>query len=87
MTKYAVTLADSARKELRNLPVQVIERVQPKLQDLAGNPRPSGCKKLHGYKNCWRVRVGDYRIVYTVDDTEKCVDVTRIAQRKEIYEQ
>lgn len=86
MTDYAVTLADSARKELRNLPSHVIQRVQPKLCGLAVNPRPPGCKKLHGYKDCWRIRVGDCRIVYTVDDAGKKVDITRIAHRKEVYE-
>jgi mRNA interferase RelE/StbE len=85
VTGYSVTLADSARKELRALPSHVIARVQPKLRELAANPRPSGCKKLQGYKDCWRVRVGDYRIVYTVDDTERRVDVSRVAHRKEVY--
>jgi mRNA interferase RelE/StbE len=86
VTGYAVTLADSARKEMRALPSHVIARVQPKLRELTENPRPSGCKKLHGYKHCWRVRVGDYRIIYTIDDTEKRVDVSRIAHRKNVYE-
>jgi mRNA interferase RelE/StbE len=81
VTEYSVTLADSVGKELRKLPSQVIERVQPKIRELAGNPRPPGCQKLHGYKNCWRIRVGDYRIVYTVDDFKKLVDITRVAHR------
>jgi hypothetical protein len=51
-------------KGLRALPSDVVARVQPKLLGLTVNPRPSGCKKLHGYKHCWRVRVGDYRIIY-----------------------
>jgi len=86
VTEYAVTLADSARKELRTLPSHVIECVQPKLRELAANPRPSGCKKLQGYKQGWRIRVGDYRILYTVDDAERRVDIARIAHRKEVYE-
>ena len=86
MSEYAVTLADSVRKELRNLPSQVVKRLQPKIRELGSNPRPPACKKLQGYKNCWRVRVGDYRIVYTVDDESKVVDVTRVAHRKDVYE-
>ncbi len=86
MNEYAVTLAESARKELRSLPSRVIERMQPKLRELAANPRPSGCKKLQGYKQGWRIRVGDYRIVYTVDDSERRVDIARIAHRKDVYE-
>jgi len=45
-----------------------------------------GCKKLHGARNQWRIRVGHYRIVYTVNDTAKAVDVTRIAHRREVYD-
>ena len=86
MTQYAVTLADSARKELRVLPAHVVQRVHAKLRELTINPRPSGCKKLQGHKNCWRIRVGDYRIVYTIDDAKTLVDITRIAHRKEVYE-
>ena len=64
----------------------VIERILPKIRDLANNPRPPGCKKLHGYKDRWRIRIGDYRVVYAISDTAKRVDVTRIAHRREVYE-
>ena len=86
MTPYLVTFAASARKELTGLPPDVIERLLPKIRELAGNPRPAGCKKLHGYKNRWRIRAGNYRVVYAIDDMGKSVDITRIAHRKEVYE-
>ena len=86
MTPYLVTFAASARKELTGLPPDVIERLLPKIRELAGNPRPAGCKKLHGYKNRWRIRAGNYRVVYAIDDTGKAVDITCIAHRKEVYE-
>ena len=86
MTPYLVTFAASARKELTGLPPDVIERLLPKIRELAGNPRPAGCKKLHGFKNRWRIRAGNYRVVYAIDDTGKSVDITRIAHRKEVYE-
>ncbi len=86
MTPYLVTFAASARKELTGLPPDVIERLLPKIREPAGNPRPAGCKKLHGYKNRWRIRAGNYRVVYAIDDTGKSVDNTRIAHRKEVYE-
>ena len=86
MTEYLVTFAASARKELRDLPSEVIERLLPKIRDLSGNPRPVGCKKLHGYKDRWRIRAGNYRVVYAVDDGRKVVDITRIAHRKDVYE-
>jgi len=58
----------SARKELENLSDNIIARLAPKIDGLAADPRPSGCRKLHGYKDLWRIRVGDYRVVYIVDD-------------------
>ena len=83
---YHVTLSASAKRELRDLPSQVVERVWPKLRDLAAEPRPQGCKKLYGNKNRWRIRIGDYRVVYAIDDTTKIVDITRVAHRREVYE-
>ena len=86
MDNYAVELKTSARKELDSLPDTVLSRVVRKLESLAQNPRPSGCKKLKGYKDLWRVRVGDWRVVYIVDDPAKLVSVTRIAHRREVYD-
>jgi mRNA interferase RelE/StbE len=56
------------------------------MESLGDNPRPAGCKKLKGYKDQWRVRVGDWRIVYLINDSAKLVSVTRIAYRREVYE-
>ncbi len=52
---------------------------------LAGDPRPRGCKKLEGYRDHWRIRVGDWRVVYIIDDAARVVTVTRIAHRREVY--
>jgi mRNA interferase RelE/StbE len=62
------------------------QRVISKLQSLTREPRPARCKKLRGYKDQWRVRIGDWRIVYIVDDKAKLVSVTRIAHRREVYD-
>jgi mRNA interferase RelE/StbE len=86
VTEYLVTFAASAKKELKDLSSEAIGRLLPKIRELAGNPRPIGCKKLHGYKDRWRIRVGNYRVVYAIDDARKVVDITRIAHRKEAYE-
>ena len=86
MTEYLVTIGASAKKELRDLPADAIARLFPRIRELAGDPRPSGCRKLHGYKDRWRIRVGSYRIIYTIDDDRRSVDVTRIAHRKDAYE-
>jgi mRNA interferase RelE/StbE len=61
-------------------------RIDRKILALAANPRPAGCKKLKGYKDLWRVRVGDWRVLYIIDDAAKLVTVTRIAHRREAYE-
>jgi len=64
----------------------VLARAVRKMESLGDNPRPAGCKKLKGYKDQWRVRVGDWRIVYLINDSAKLVSVTRIAYRREVYE-
>ena len=86
MAKYYVAIASSAEKELKKLPGQLIARLVPRLENLASNPRPSGCKKLRGGDGEWRIRVGDYRVVYTIDDAKLLVEVTRIRHRSEVYE-
>jgi mRNA interferase RelE/StbE len=83
---YRVALTASAEKELRGLAAKVIARIVPRLEHLALLPRPPGCKKLKGGDHEWRIRVGDYRIVYVIDDTARTIDVTRIAHRREVYQ-
>ncbi len=86
MGKYAVELKPSARKELERLPAKLIERIFPRLEALGSEPRPAGCKKLKGGQQEWRIRVGDYRVVYVIDDAKLRVSVTRIRHRSEVYE-
>lgn len=86
MNSYAVELKPSARKELESLPNSVLARVIRKIESLALDPRPAGCKKLKGYKDLWRIRIGDWRIVYIINDTARLVSVTRIAHRREVYD-
>ena len=87
MANYKLALTESAEKELSKLPGSVVTRIAGRIEKLADNPRPSGCKKLNGGVNEWRIRIGDYRVIYTIEDTAKAVDVTRIAHRKEVYKQ
>ncbi len=85
VAKYAVDLKPSVRKELERLPATLIERIFPKMEALGVEPRPVGCKKLKGGQQEWRIRVGDYRVVYTIDDSKLRVSVTRIRHRSEVY--
>lgn len=82
---YHVTVTPTAAKEFRGLDVKQQRRIGDALKRLAENPRPSGAKKLTGSKSDWRVRVGDYHILYNVDDTAAHITVWRIAHRREVY--
>jgi mRNA interferase RelE/StbE len=86
VARYDVVLTASAEKELSKLSGQLVARIVPRLESLSSNPRPPGCKKLQGGDREWRIRVGDYRVVYTIDDTKLLVEVTRIRHRGEVYE-
>ena len=86
MPEYRVTLKSSAEKEFFQLTDSISVRIFPRIKALAKDPRPNGAKKLKGSKDAWRIRVGDYRVIYMIDDEEKRVRVTRIAYRREVYE-
>jgi mRNA interferase RelE/StbE len=83
--KYKVDLAPRARKQLADLDSAIQARVVRKLEELADNPRPPGCKKLQGEDNLWRVRTGDYRIAYSIHDDVLLVVVARVAHRRDVY--
>lgn len=85
MPDYAIILARSARKELEALDPQIIERVFARIEALASDPRPTGSRKLRGSRNLWRVRVGDYRIIYGLDDRRRVVDIVRVRHRRDAY--
>jgi mRNA interferase RelE/StbE len=86
VASYDVALTSSAAKELKRLPAQLVARIVPRLENLAANPRPPRCKKMQGGDREWRIRVGDYRAVYTIDDAKLLVEVTRIRHRSGVYE-
>jgi len=85
VVKYAITFATSARKELENLETTFVEKIFPRIEELANEPRPRGCKKLEGEENLWRIRVGDYRVVYHIYDKQNIVDIVHIRHRKDAY--
>lgn len=85
MPEYAITFARSARKELEALGEPLASRVFARIEALAGDPRPVGCRKLQGSQDLWRIRVGDYRVVYSVSDAARTVDVSIIRHRSDVY--
>jgi len=86
VVKYSLEIKHSAQRELDALDDAVFKRIDRKILALADNPRPAGCKKLRGYRDQWRIRVGDWRVVYLIDDTARLVTITRVAHRREVYE-
>jgi mRNA interferase RelE/StbE len=85
MTDYYVTFARSARKELESLDPQIVNRIFPKIEALAKEERPAGCLKLQGEKNLWRIRVGDYRVIYAIYEGERRVDIIAVRHRSKAY--
>lgn len=83
---YTIRLESRAERQLKGLPDDVLRRVDTKLHALSVNPRPRGVKKLQGREGeGWRVRVGDYRILYTIDDATHLVSVYRVDLRARVY--
>jgi mRNA interferase RelE/StbE len=82
---YRVFLTPEARRNMLALPKDVVRRVDACILALAGKPRPPQTRKLKGEGDLWRVRVGDYRILYQIEDDRLVVIVIRIAHRREVY--
>lgn len=82
---YRVFLERAAEKDLGRLSARLHDRVIAAIQRLAKNPRPTGCRKLAGTENDWRIRVGEYRIIYEIADANRVVRVNRVRHRREVY--
>ena len=86
MPRYSLKIKPSAAKELDALSDTLFARIDRRIIALADNPRPAGCQKLKGYKDQWRIRVGDYRVMYTIDDARLLVELTRVRHRRDVYD-
>ncbi len=84
MESYKLEVKRSAAKEIGDLGKADCQRVVAKIQLLASNPRPHGCEKLSGAEK-YRIRQGDYRILYEVDDATKVVTIVKVGNRREVY--
>jgi mRNA interferase RelE/StbE len=82
---YRVFLERAAEKDLKQLSAKLHNRVIAAIQALAKNPRPVGCRKLTGTDNDWRIRVGEYRVIYEIGDAIRVVRVSRVRHRREVY--
>ena len=85
MAMYRIDIKPSAAKELAGLPVADQKRIASKIDALATNPRLEGSQKLAGAEDLYRIRSGDYRVIYQIQDRHLIVLVVRIAHRREVY--
>ena len=85
MATYAVTFTSSARKELERLGQPMSDRVFRRIARLASNRRPAGSRKLKGATDVWRIRAGDYRVLYTINDSLRSVDIGAVRHRSDAY--
>jgi len=82
---YEVVLERAAERDLKRLSAGDFHRIIPNIKALAHDPRPPACRKLSGSKSDWRIRIGDYRVIYEIDDKAKAVRVMRVRHRREVY--
>ena len=86
MAAYSVVLKASAAKEVENLATKKErQRIVARIRALTAEPRPPGCEKLTGATEHYRIRQGDYRVVYSIDDRERLVVVVKVGHRKDVY--
>ena len=84
MSKYSIEITTSAQRQFKKLPQDLQDRILPKLFELEIHPKPFGTKKLAD-SDFYRIRVGDYRVIYSVDDSMRNIKILDIAHRREIY--
>jgi mRNA interferase RelE/StbE len=82
---YHVDITSAAQREFKRLPPEVVRKVDAAILELAQTPRPHGCTKLEGSESEYRVRVGDYRILYVIDGKAKLVTIAHVRHRREAY--
>jgi mRNA interferase RelE/StbE len=86
MEAYQIKFKSSAAKEFRKLSSNIQQRIKTPINALKTDPRPTGAIKLKGSDDLYRIRVGDYRVVYSIDDAIKIILITRVRHRREIYD-
>jgi len=84
VASYSLFIKRSAAKELEALPLKDRRRILPRMRALGAEPRPQGVEKLSGAEK-YRVRQGDYRILYTIDDSARSVVIVKIGHRRDVY--
>ena len=84
MPEYQLRWSKQAGKDLDQIPSRLANRIYERAGSLALNPRPTGALKLKGH-SYWRIRIGDYRVLYSIDDKEKIISIMAVSHRKDVY--
>lgn len=87
MDSYNVVWKRSATKEARKLSKSILLRILQAVENLSTDPYPIGSRKIMGAANKYRIRVGDYRVIYSVDDDILLIEIVRVRHRKDVYKQ
>ena len=85
MDSYEIRFLRPAEKDLRSIQKSRLPAILEAIEALKENPRPLGCRKLVGSESAFRIRIGDYRVVYTIEDTIRIVEINRVRHRKDVY--
>ena len=83
--RYRIEIMPHAARQMKRLPEDIRKRIDGGILELSDNPRPAGFIKLQGEANAWRIRVGDYRIIYEIHDAHLLVQVIRVDHRNSVY--
>lgn len=87
MAPFSIQWRSSTKKDIRSLPPHEIARVVEAVTQLANDPLPHGSQKLSGAERTYRIRVGDYRVIYEVFSDSQIVEIQRVRHRKDVYRQ
>jgi mRNA interferase RelE/StbE len=82
---YQIRIKESAKKELAKIPKEFGQKIVVEITALALNPKPHGCKKLVGAEHTYRIRTGNYRVIYTLVEQQLIIEVIKIGHRKDVY--
>ncbi len=82
---YSIYLETEAEKDLRKIPSFISSRIYTKIKELSNNPHAGNCRKLKSTENFWRLRIGNYRVIYEIIDSSKRINIYRIRHRKDAY--
>jgi mRNA interferase RelE/StbE len=84
MAGYSIFFKDSVRKDLDTIPKNDLQRIMERIASLGENPRPPGCEKLSGQEK-YRLRQGNYRVIYSIEETQLTIWVVKVGHRREVY--